>query len=186
MPSLQETHGPSRCLSVRQPHAFLICSGIKPVENRTWTTNYRGGLLIHAGKARETPYDRSFAVRAVCDRYGVEAAAASRVYDRWAARGAIVGIAELYNCIRGGTGPIEEPCSGQSDSGTDLSRWFSGPVGFLLKDAGFLATPIPSRGRLSLYRPDREATLAVLNGEVLSGREWQESELGHAVKTSCP
>ena len=37
-----------KTLSVRQPYASLICYGIKTVENRTWKTDYRGRLLIHA------------------------------------------------------------------------------------------------------------------------------------------
>jgi hypothetical protein len=36
------------CLSVQQPFADLICAGIKTVENRTWKTDYRGTILIHA------------------------------------------------------------------------------------------------------------------------------------------
>ena len=37
-----------KVLSVRQPYASLICYGIKKAENRTWKTDYRGKLLIHA------------------------------------------------------------------------------------------------------------------------------------------
>jgi len=37
-----------KVLTVRQPWAQLIIDGIKPVENRTWQTDYRGPLLIHA------------------------------------------------------------------------------------------------------------------------------------------
>ena len=37
-----------KTLSVKQPHATLICAGVKRVENRTWTTDFRGRLLIHA------------------------------------------------------------------------------------------------------------------------------------------
>src|SRR5687767_9624159 len=36
------------CLSVRQPWAELIVAGRKRVENRTWKTNHRGLLGIHA------------------------------------------------------------------------------------------------------------------------------------------
>ena len=36
------------CLSVQQPFADLICGGVKKVENRTWNTNHRGTILIHA------------------------------------------------------------------------------------------------------------------------------------------
>jgi hypothetical protein len=37
-----------KTLSVKQPYATLICAGVKRVENRTWKTDYRGRLLIHA------------------------------------------------------------------------------------------------------------------------------------------
>jgi hypothetical protein len=40
-------------LSVCQPFASLIISGEKRVENRRWSTSYRGPLLIHAGKSRK-------------------------------------------------------------------------------------------------------------------------------------
>lgn len=36
------------CLSVRQPFAWAIVHGYKPLENRTWATGFRGRLLIHA------------------------------------------------------------------------------------------------------------------------------------------
>jgi len=38
------------CLSVKQPWAALIVQGTKNIENRDWYTDYRGPLLIHAGK----------------------------------------------------------------------------------------------------------------------------------------
>ena len=37
-------------LSVQQPWASLICSGIKDIENRTWQTDYRGRLYIVASR----------------------------------------------------------------------------------------------------------------------------------------
>lgn len=37
-----------KCLSVRNPYSYLICSGLKDVENRSWKTNYRGVILIHS------------------------------------------------------------------------------------------------------------------------------------------
>jgi hypothetical protein len=42
-----------RVLTIRQPWAHLIVEGIKPVENRSWGTSYRGLILIHAGQARD-------------------------------------------------------------------------------------------------------------------------------------
>lgn len=41
-----------RGLTIRQPWASLIAAGVKTVETRSWSTSYRGPLLIHAGKHR--------------------------------------------------------------------------------------------------------------------------------------
>lgn len=37
-------------LCVKQPWASLIAQGFKPIETRTWPTDYRGPLLIVASK----------------------------------------------------------------------------------------------------------------------------------------
>ena len=42
-----------KALTVRQPWASLIMAGIKDVENRSWSTNHRGLLAIHAGSTLE-------------------------------------------------------------------------------------------------------------------------------------
>jgi hypothetical protein len=42
-----------KALTICQPYAALIVRGDKLVENREWPTNYRGRLLIHAGKSRQ-------------------------------------------------------------------------------------------------------------------------------------
>jgi hypothetical protein len=39
------------CLSVRQPWAWLLMEGIKDVENRSWATDYRGTIALHASKS---------------------------------------------------------------------------------------------------------------------------------------
>lgn len=41
-----------KCISIRQPWAWLILHGQKDVENRSWNTKYRGPLLIHASASR--------------------------------------------------------------------------------------------------------------------------------------
>lgn len=37
-----------KALSIKQPWASLIAHGIKDIENRTWKTNFRGRIFIHA------------------------------------------------------------------------------------------------------------------------------------------
>ena len=37
-----------KTITIKNPWAYLICSNIKPIENRTWPTKYRGKVLVHA------------------------------------------------------------------------------------------------------------------------------------------
>jgi len=39
-----------KAISVRQPWAHLLVYGLKTIEIRNWTTNYRGRLSIHASR----------------------------------------------------------------------------------------------------------------------------------------
>lgn len=39
-----------KVITIKQPFATLIVEGIKKYEFRTWKTNYRGEIFIHAGK----------------------------------------------------------------------------------------------------------------------------------------
>ena len=42
-----------KALTICQPYAEMILLGEKRVENRTWSTRFRGRFAIHAGKSRE-------------------------------------------------------------------------------------------------------------------------------------
>lgn len=42
-----------KAITISQPYASLIASGDKWIENRTWPTNYRGPIAIHAGKGSQ-------------------------------------------------------------------------------------------------------------------------------------
>lgn len=39
-----------KCLSIKEPYASLIMHKHKMIETRSWKTNYRGELFIHASK----------------------------------------------------------------------------------------------------------------------------------------
>jgi hypothetical protein len=41
-----------KTLTVHQPWASLIVFGFKPIENRSWRTDYKGPLLIHSSANR--------------------------------------------------------------------------------------------------------------------------------------
>lgn len=43
----------AKVLSIKNPISYLVASGIKDVENRTWSTDYRGWLYIHSSGSEE-------------------------------------------------------------------------------------------------------------------------------------
>jgi hypothetical protein len=132
---VQSDSGP-QVLSIRQPFAWAIAIGRKKVENRTWTTPYRGVVYIHAGKSfkREGAYwmARTFRLKAPSD----------------APRGAIVAVAELTDVVT-------------RKSAKRFGRWFGGPYGLVLSNVRVLRSPVKTLGKLGLYRPSASVKRAV-------------------------
>ena len=50
-----------KVITIKQPWATLIAKGYKEYEFRTWKTNYRGDILIHAGKGIDKEAMQRFA-----------------------------------------------------------------------------------------------------------------------------
>ncbi len=48
-----------KALTVKNPYAWLIASGIKDVENRSWKTNFRGRIYIHSAATHLSHKDTS-------------------------------------------------------------------------------------------------------------------------------
>ena len=77
-----------KVLTLRQPWAWAVAHGGKDVENRTWTTRYRGPIAIHAGLAK--PDKNNLASRA-------HRAAHGSSVDTRLHFGAIVAVADLVD-----------------------------------------------------------------------------------------
>ena len=71
-----------KVLTIKQPWATLIVEGYKKYEFRSWKTNYRGKILIHAGLSLEKDADERFKEYNLNHEYGC-----------------IIGEAELVDCI---------------------------------------------------------------------------------------
>lgn len=137
-----------RALTLWQPWAQLVAEGIKPIENRSWEpprSVLGQRIAIHAGKRYEVGEWKYMLdaeedhVRDVCERAKTIS-------------GCIVGTAVVAAYAR----------ADELDVGGFLirqSRWFVGPVGWLLKDIVRLPEPIPCRGAQGLWTlpPDIEA-----------------------------
>lgn len=113
-----------KALSIRQPWAWCITAGLKPVENRSWPTRFRGEFLVHAGKKFE--HD---AFQWLKDNQMIPPAMELNDFPR----GGLVGRANLIDCVE----HMDSP-------------WFFGDYGFVLADAQpvqFIQMP----GRLGFF-----------------------------------
>lgn len=115
-----------KCISIRQPWAWLIIHGGKDVENRPWPTKFRGPLLIHASKGM-TQREYEAAWLYAQDR-GVWLPRFSDLQ-----RGGIIGEVNLYDC-----------------AADVISPWFEGPFGFALRDPKPMEF-VPMAGKLGLF-----------------------------------
>ena len=128
-----------KVLSLLQPWASLVVLGHKKIETRSWTTAYRGPLLIHASLGKS---GKEFAELPALRAYIPDFNALPF--------GAIIGEALLEDVWRfEGDDPralqeitLEERAFG------DFS---AGRYGFLLKAAQPYDEPIPAKGKLGLW-----------------------------------
>jgi hypothetical protein len=81
-----------KALSIRQPWAWAIVEGFKDVENRSWSTRYRGPLFIHAGLKED------HLGWLALDRMGIG-------FPCEVETGGIIGRVELVNCVEGYESP---------------------------------------------------------------------------------
>ncbi|MCT4602469.1 MAG: ASCH domain-containing protein [Marinifilum sp.] len=121
-----------KALSIRQPWAWAIVHGYKPVENRSWKTNFRGRIYIHASKTFDKEgYEM---IKEHAQELGIKDMPKPEEIER----GGIVGTATLTNCVS------EYP-----------SPWYFGEYGFVLENAKPLNF-IPCKGKLNFFKPEIE------------------------------
>lgn len=126
----------TKVLSIRQPWAWFIIHGYKPVENRTWKTNFRGRVYVHAGK--EFDHDgfawiwgrrRQLGLSTYID-FELLTADFMEGKDLY---GGIIGTVDIVNCVTSHPSP-----------------WFAGPYGFVLENPQPIEF-IPMRGQLGFF-----------------------------------
>ena len=120
-------------LTLQRPWGWAIVYAGKPVENRTWSTRYRGPLFIHQGKGRDRDA-RSFAPMAAAG------AVVDTTYED--AAGVILGWAQLVDCHQQAPGCCETPWAMPE-------QWH-----WVLADPRPLIAPVEAKGALGLWRPE--------------------------------
>lgn len=133
-----------KALTIHQPYAWAILAGLKPVENRTWSTSHRGPLLIHAGRRSERWLAEIPKLRAA----GIEVPDADEL-----TYGAIIGKIDVVDVVQ------YDPRQSQLVDPYDLKDnfWAIGPVCFILAKPQIFPEPIPCRGQPGLWESGVES-----------------------------
>lgn len=115
-----------KALSLTQPMAWAIFNG-KDVENRTWSTKFRGRVYIHASKQFDQEHYRWMnGIRNLLNLLLPE--------PEGFVHGAIIGEVDIVGCV--------------TNHG---SRWFTGPYGFVLANPVEYKEPINYKGQLGFF-----------------------------------
>lgn len=102
-----------RALSLRQPWAWLVVNGYKDIENRSWKTNRRGRIYVHASSKKLTKKDYEEFLEN-CKKRRIKGYPERDKFKT----GGLVGTVEIIGCVE-----------------KSKSYWFFGPYGFILKGA---------------------------------------------------
>lgn len=124
----QLTFGIEKALTIDAPWAWLIVNGYKTVENRTWRTNHRGQLAIHAGM---NPRSDELVAR-VCSELGIQ------IPEDWTPyRGCVLGFVNVVDVV-----PAET---------LESHPFVSGPHCWKLEQPTKFPHPIPAQGQQGLW-----------------------------------
>jgi hypothetical protein len=129
-----------RAVTVRQPWAWAIAHGFKDIENRSWAPRLDPGevIAVHAGAATPS-FEDVERVKKLVGRRG-------QVPDAFDC-GCVVAVARYQGVVA-----------------ASRSRWFSGPLGWVLGGARALREPVDCKGQLGLWRLPSPVESRVLRG----------------------
>jgi len=163
-----------KIITLWQPWASLIAYDLKRYETRSWPTNYRGPLLIHAAKR---PFVSADGLKTLCPsgwaawqdamRNCAHLQAQAMPYSYELPLGAVVAIAELKDCgrmmpTRGYAAPWEVRVCDQTPLERAVGDWQPGRFAWELANVQRLPEPIPWRGGQGLRDapPELQALVA--------------------------
>lgn len=152
-----------KAITIQQPFASLRVSGVKEFETRSWATNYRGPVAIHAAAGMRSK-------NALLKEFPNIFEAAGMSYEEMQKlpRGCVLATAELVNVWRVcNNGCMLRPTHElDSDPWTDficptvkepqLGFWQDGNFAWELANIKPLDTPIPAKGQLGFWNFDLE------------------------------
>ena len=122
-----------KALTIKQPWATLIMQGDKRFEFRSWKTNFRGDVLIHAGKG----LDKEAVIRL------------KKYLPDELPMGKILGKVTITDCV-----PMSDEFAkmlSKENSDIYTSHSFSNNYGFKIENVEVFDTPIDAKGQLGFW-----------------------------------
>ncbi|PBJ75898.1 hypothetical protein BCY84_10601 [Trypanosoma cruzi cruzi] len=132
------------CLSMHQPWAGLLVSGIKFHEGRVWHTDYRGRLWIHAASTQ--PHD----IKEVEEHYSKFMKPTQQFPKHYPTR-VLLGYVYLVECLDRDT---------YREMFTEEEIQVDSPFTFICAEAKALPFPLPMNGDHKLFRMDHKVHTA--------------------------
>lgn len=155
-----------KAISLTQPWASLVAIGAKRIETRSWYTNHRGPLAIHASKrfphpCRELCHEWPF--KEALNDGDIPATLALHAGDpEHLPLGAVLATCRLVACLPTNLVPSHlEYGSLLTDRERAFGDHTSGRYAWVLEDVVALPEPIPARGALGLWEWEWEMPVEV-------------------------
>ena len=120
-----------KVITIKQPFASLIACGLKKYEFRSWKTNYRGELYIHAGKSCDNDS------MSVISKYNLECL-----------KGYIIAKVNLTDCILVDKNMNEKLNAINSDV---YRHNYTGCYAWKFENVEILKNPIKINGKLGIW-----------------------------------
>ena len=133
-----------KAISIKEPFATLITNGMKKIETRSWKTNYRGEIFIHAS-------GKSLAKEFLTNDYVIEL-----IKDMDMNFGNIICKCNLVDCIYMDEEFLEH--IKQSPMEYKLGEYKLGRYAWVMEDVEPIY-PIPAKGQLNIWNFDGEYKL---------------------------
>lgn len=133
-----------KAITLRQPFASLITAGLKTYETRSWKTNHRGTLAIHAGLQADPLPD---ALRRRLENHPNYGRDIFTILRGGYPKGAIIAIVEITDCICMDDLMIVKLPIMEFECGF----WKSGRYAWKLENIRVLPEPYPIKGQQGIW-----------------------------------
>ena len=156
-----------KAITLQDPWASLVRLNEKHIETRSWSTKYRGPLLIHASKKSDVKNLNLALTEPFYSALSMQRSIVNGIPKFGYNPGCIIAKCNLADCIRiiAGDGlfhPVRAYLmNGSTVEGNEyyFGDYTPGRFAWILKDIEPLEKPIPAKGRLGLWEFDLEGAL---------------------------